>query len=108
VGNRTSKTSANGLTRVKYVYDPATDTTEIVNHLRYGSFGQILGQTDADFEPAFTYTAPNTTPTPAFTTTAPADTMPSNGRFINEDPLGFAAGDANLSRQRTTPTPTGC
>jgi RHS repeat-associated protein len=89
---------AQGTVRDVAQYDPATDTTEIVNHLRYGSFGQILGQTEAGFEPEFTYTGRQYDADSGLYYYRARWYDAQNGRFINEDPLGFAAGDTNLSR----------
>ncbi|MFN8855106.1 MAG: hypothetical protein ACK50P_06050, partial [Planctomycetaceae bacterium] len=37
-------------------YNAATGTTTVVNHVRYDTFGQIVGQTNTAFQPYFAYT----------------------------------------------------
>ena len=37
-------------------YTAATGTTSVVNHVRYDTFGQIVSQTNSQFQPWFAYT----------------------------------------------------
>ncbi|GAB5442993.1 MAG: hypothetical protein Fues2KO_33420 [Fuerstiella sp.] len=79
-------------------YDSGTDTTTVVNHLQYSSFGQITSQTSSANEPRYAFTGREWD----------ADTDlyyyrarwydPTAGRFVSDDPIGFAAGDVNVSR----------
>jgi len=63
-------------------YDPATDTTTVVHHLKYDSFGRITAIEDGSGNPAalspplsaILTPAASGTPTPSCTTTAPAGT----------------------------------
>ena len=79
-------------------YDSATDTTSVTNHLKYDAFGNITDQSDPNATPLYAYTGREWD--------ADADLYyyrarwydPAVGRFISEDPLGFAAGDPNLQR----------
>ncbi|GAB5443819.1 MAG: hypothetical protein Fues2KO_41680 [Fuerstiella sp.] len=79
-------------------YDSGTDSTTVVNHLQYSSFGQITSQTSSVNEPRYAFTGREWD--------ADADLYyyrarwydPTVGRFISEDPIGFAAGDVNVSR----------
>ncbi|GAB5443823.1 MAG: hypothetical protein Fues2KO_41720 [Fuerstiella sp.] len=93
-------------------YDSGTDSTTVVNHLQYSSFGQITSQTSSVNEPRYAFTGRKWD--------ADADLYyyrarwydPTVGRFISEDPIGFAAGDVNVSRyvansQTKTGDPTG-
>ena len=43
-------------------YDASTDTTSIVNHLTFNSFGNLLSQTDNNYEPRAKYTGRYTDP----------------------------------------------
>ena len=91
-------------------YDATSGDTEIVNHIRYGAFGNITSQTDP---------ATSTTPTNPDVLLATFRTSytgrewdadaalfyyrarwydPMAGRFISEDPIGFNGGDVNLQR----------
>jgi RHS repeat-associated protein len=71
---------------------------DIVNHLRYGSFGQILGQTEDDLELALTYTGRQYDADSDLYYCRARWYDAQTGQFISQDPLGFVGGDANLSR----------
>ncbi|RMG33643.1 MAG: hypothetical protein D6725_15380, partial [Planctomycetota bacterium] len=77
-------------------------------HLKYDSYGNITAIEDAAGNPT-TLHSPLSTPHYAYTGRVwDADAQlyyyrarrydPAAGRFISEDPVGFAAGDANISR----------
>ena len=83
----------------------STGTTTIAQHTRYTAFGAISSIVDATGNPL----AATATPLPSFTGQlydADAALMyyrarwydPQLGKFLNDDPMGFAAGDANVSR----------
>ena len=83
----------------------ASSTTTIAQHTRYTAFGAIDSITDATGTPL----AANASPLPSFTGQlydSDAGLMyyrarwydPQIGKFLNDDPMGFAAGDANASR----------
>ncbi len=79
-------------------YDPQTDTTTVVNHLVYDAFGNVTSETNPAVDSLFLFTA----------RPFDADTGLQNnlnrwydaavGRWLSEDPIGFAAGDGNLYR----------
>ena len=84
-----------------------TVETQIINHLQFDAFGNILAVTD-DAGTATTLDS-RLTVLPAYTGQiydADAELYyyrarwydPAIGRFVSEDPLGFDAGDANVSR----------
>ena len=79
-------------------YNAATGTTTVVNHIRYDTFGQIVGQTNTAFQPWFAYTGRELDPAVGLYFYRARWYDPRAGRFLSEDPLGFAAGDVNLSR----------
>ena len=79
-------------------YNAATGTTTVVNHVRYDTFGQIVGQTNSQFQPYFAYTGREWDPAVGLYFYRARWYDPRAGRFTSEDPLGFAAGDVNLSR----------
>ena len=79
-------------------YNAATGSTTVVNHVRYDTFGQIVSQTNSQFQPWFAYTGREWDPAAGFYFYRARWYDPRAGRFLSEDPLGFAAGDVNLSR----------
>jgi RHS repeat-associated protein len=79
-------------------YNAATGTTTVVNHVRYDTFGQIVGQTNSTYQPWFAYTGREWDPAVGLYFYRARWYDPRAGRFTSEDPLGFAAGDVNLSR----------
>jgi len=79
-------------------YNAATGTTTVVNHVRYDTFGQIVSQTNSQFQPWFAYTGREWDPAVGLYFYRARWYDPRAGRFTSEDPLGFAAGDVNLSR----------
>ena len=79
-------------------YNASTGTTTVVNHVRYDTFGQIVGQTNTAYQPFFAYTGREWDPAVGLYFYRARWYDPRAGRFTSEDPLGFAAGDANLSR----------
>jgi RHS repeat-associated protein len=79
-------------------YNATTGTTTVVNHVRYDTFGQIVSQTNSQFQPWFAYTGREWDPAVGLYFYRARWYDPRAGRFTSEDPLGFAAGDANLSR----------
>jgi len=68
------------------------------NHIEYNAFGAITSQTNSAYAPLQTYTGQilDTTTGLLFYDARWYD--PRLGRFISEDPIGFSAGDANLTR----------
>ncbi len=86
-------------------------TPTVVNHLRYGAFGQVTSETDATAGPRFAYTGQERDRATGLYHYDARYYDPATARFLSRDPLGFAAGDANLVRYagndpygRTDPT----
>jgi len=79
-------------------YNSQTDTTTVVNHLVYDAFGKVTSETNPAVDSLFLFTARPFDP----------DTQLQNnlnrwydarvGRWLSEDPVGFAGGDGNLYR----------
>jgi RHS repeat-associated protein len=79
-------------------YDSGTGDTVIVNHISYDAYGGSRSETNAAVDHLFGYTGREWD--------AEADLQhnrarwydPAVGRWLSEDPIGFQAGDVNLSR----------
>ena len=70
----------------------------VVDHLQYGSFGNIQSQSNAQEQARATYTAAPVDAETGFVYLYHRYYDPASGRFISQDPKGFGAGDANLYR----------
>ncbi len=91
-------------------YDAVNDVTSVVNHIQYDSFGNITAETDPQTSQAptqgsvlngdfrFGFTGREYDPETGQYYYRHRYYDPATGRFDNEDPSGFAAGDANLQR----------
>jgi RHS repeat-associated protein len=79
-------------------YDAGTDTTSIVNHLQYWSFGNITAQTNSSEEPRHTYTGREWDADAELSYYRGRWYDPGVGRFISEDPVGFNGDPTNLAR----------
>ena len=79
-------------------YDDVADETDVVNHIKYDAFGNITSESDPTIDFLYGFTGREWD--------GDADLFyyrarwydASVGRFISEDPMGFGAGDANISR----------
>ena len=79
-------------------YDPATSTTTVVNHRTFTSFGELISETNSSVDHLFAFTG-----RPLDTSTSLQNNLnrwydTQTGRWLSEDPIGFAAGDMNLHR----------
>ena len=79
-------------------YNSGTNTTTVVNHLKYDSFGNITAQSDSTKQPLFAYTGRQWDSAAGLQYSRARWYDPKAGRFISEDPSGFEAGDINFSR----------
>jgi RHS repeat-associated protein len=80
------------------VRDWVNNSGTIQNHLRYDSFGKIVSQTAPTLTPRFTYTGREWDGEIGLYFYRARYYDATVGRFIGEDPIGFAASDANLYR----------
>jgi RHS repeat-associated protein len=80
------------------VRDLVNNSGIIQNHLRYDSFGKIVSQTASALTPRFAYTGREWDSEIGLYFYRARYYDPTVGRFIGEDPIGFAASDANLYR----------
>ena len=79
-------------------YNSGTNTTTVVDHLKYDSFGNITAQSNSAYQPLFAYTGQMWDAAAALYYYHARWYDPHTGRFISQDPTGFSAGDANLYR----------
>ena len=100
-----------GSIRDVVTHDSTTHATTLVNHRLYDSFGNLLSQTNPSFSIAFGYAAGLTDTTTSLTYFRHRWLDPQTGRWMSEDPIGFAGGDSNVQRYvrnspvgRTDPT----
>jgi len=70
----------------------------VLNQISYDSFGRILSQTDPNAGDRFTFTGREWDPDLGLYYYRARFYDPATGRFLSQDPLGFAAGDTNLYR----------
>ena len=79
-------------------YDPGSDMTTVVNHLIYDAFGRVTSESNPTIDSLFVFTGKP----------FDSDTQLQNnlnrwydgrvGRWLSEDPIGFAGRDGNLCR----------
>ncbi len=70
----------------------------LVNHREYDSFGNLIGETDSSVSYLFGFTGRERDPLTDLNYYRARYYDAQIGRFINQDPLQFAAGDPNLYR----------
>ena len=78
-----------------------------LNHLEYNAFGAITSQTNSADAPLQTYTGQILDTTTGLLYYDARWYDPQLGRFVSEDPIGFAAGDTNLTRYVGNSWPNG-
>jgi RHS repeat-associated protein len=84
--------------------DVIDNSGALVNHITYAAFGAITAITGASGQPLtqsptrYLYTQRELDPTTHLNYHRARYYDPSAGRWLSEDPIGFAAGDANLAR----------
>jgi RHS repeat-associated protein len=79
-------------------YDPGSDMTTAVNHLIYDAFGRVTSESNPTIDSLFLFTG-----RPFDSDTRLQNNLnrwydASVGRWLSEDPIGFAGGDGNLYR----------
>ena len=79
-------------------YDSESDTTTVVNHLVYDAYGNVTAETNAAVDSLFLFTARPLDPDTGLQNNLNRWYDPAVGRWLSEDPIGFAAGDGNVYR----------
>jgi RHS repeat-associated protein len=84
--------------RLGTVSDLVDNSGSIVNHITYDSFGKVVGQSNPSVVFRYGYTGREQDGETGLDYYRARYYDAGNGRFISEDPIGFAAGDSNLAR----------
>ena len=80
------------------VRDLINNSAGVVNHIQYSAFGKVLSETAASNGHIFGYAGRDRDRETGLDYFRARYYDPNLGRFVSEDPSGFAGGDANLSR----------
>ena len=80
------------------VRDIVDSTGAVENHLTYDSFGNVTSETDDTVDHTYAYTGRDRDEESDLQYNRARYYDASVGRWISEDPIGFAAGDTNLAR----------
>jgi RHS repeat-associated protein len=79
-------------------FSESTSVTSITNHRTYNSFGKLTAETNAAVDLLFGYTGKQLDEATGLQHNLFRWYDSALGQWLSEDPLGFAAGDANLAR----------
>ncbi len=79
-------------------YDAVTGITSIANHIVYDSFGNRNSETNAAIDSLFGFTGREWDDAVDLQYNRARWYDPATGRWLSNDPIGFKAGDANLTR----------
>ena len=90
-------TDNQGTVRDVAQYNASTQTTSVVNHLVYASYGQIASQTNSADRPTFMYDGMWQDPTTGLDYDDARWYDPVDGVFGSQDPLEFGGGQTNTS-----------
>ncbi|MEQ1722085.1 MAG: RHS repeat-associated core domain-containing protein [Pseudobdellovibrio sp.] len=82
-----------GLGSIRYIVNPATQ--QIVQDIEYDEYGNVMKNTNADFQP-LTYAGGLYDSDTKLIRFGARDYDPTIGRWTAKDPIGFAGGDTNL------------
>ncbi len=84
--------------RLGSVRDLADGSGELIAHVDYGSYGNVIEMTHGDSLDRFLFTGREYEAETDFYYYRARFYDPESGRFLSQDPLGFDGGDANLYR----------
>ena len=91
-------TDHQGSVRDLATYDSQNDVTTIANHRVYGAYGNVQSESNSAVDCLFGYTGRLHDEATGLQNNLNRWYDASTGRWISEDPIGFAAGDANVYR----------
>ncbi len=80
------------------IRDLIDSTGTVLNHLKYNAFGQITSESNSAVDFLFAYTGRERDEETGLYYYRARYYDPAVGRFVSEDPIGFLAGDVNVSR----------
>jgi RHS repeat-associated protein len=80
------------------VRDVVDGTGTSQNHVVFGSFGNVTSETNPSFKTRFSFTGREFDAESGNYDYRSRSYNPGSGRFMEEDPIGFSAGDPNLYR----------
>jgi RHS repeat-associated protein len=80
------------------VRDLVDSSASVLNHLKYDAYGKVTSESNAAVDFLFAFTGRERDEESGLQFNRARYYDPAVGRWISEDPIGFAAGDANLSR----------
>ncbi len=80
------------------IRDIVDSSAALLNHIKYDSFGKVTAETNAAVDFLFAYTGRERDEETGLYYYRARYYDPAVGRFVSEDPIGFLAGDANLTR----------
>ncbi len=80
------------------IRDVVDSNGSLINHVVYDSFGKVQSQSNTGYDLRFGYTGREQDGETGLDYYRARYYDSANGRFISEDPLGFGAGDSNLTR----------
>jgi RHS repeat-associated protein len=84
--------------RLNTVRDLADNTGAIINHIDYDAFGAVVAESAPGVGDRFKFTGRELDEATGLQYHRARHYDPAAGRWTQEDPIGFAAGDANLYR----------
>jgi RHS repeat-associated protein len=84
--------------RLGTVTDLVDNSGSVVNHITYDSFGKVQSQSNAGVGFRYGYTGREQDAETGLDYYRARYYDSASGRFISEDPIGFGAGDSNLTR----------
>jgi RHS repeat-associated protein len=99
-----ARTSSGGTTgwylsdRLGSIRDIANTSGTVIDHLSYGSFGDILSESSPANGDKFKFDGMQYDDALGIYYVNARWYDPASGRFVSKDPMGFGAGDANLYR----------
>jgi RHS repeat-associated protein len=87
------------------IRDVVDSNGTLVDHINYDSFGKVQSQSNPGYDLRYGYTGREQDNETGLDYYRARYYDAANGRFISEDPLGFGAGDTNVSRYvKNSPT----
>ena len=99
-----ARTSSGGTTawyltdRLGWVRDVVNSSGTVIDHIVYDSYGDIMSETSTSNGDRFKFAGMEYDSTTRIYYDHARYYDPNTGRFVSQDPKGFAAGDANLYR----------